>query len=788
MSNFGGVKVQDGSGNLITSTSSALDVNVKNSVAVSGTFWQATQPISGTVSISGTVPVSGTFWQATQPVSFSGQSVSITGTVDVSDRAVRLLGVVYGSQGQQLKQTATNFNTASELYTGATAYDARQIRALTSSDQVTVANSSLAVTGTFWQTTQPISGSVSVSNFPSSQAVTGTFWQTTQPVSGTVTSTQGAASAGAKWSVQVDNSSAIAVTDSAAETSLSTIAGAVTSSQMQVHVTNTSLPVTATTNADAPIAGGTSPSSALVAGGTYNNPRISLTAGQSAGLSLDNDGSLLVSVDAGSNTIGNVNIQSGGTPLTNTGGALNVNIAGGSSSGVQYVEGASPATPTGTVVLGQTTGTGVLQALQTDTNGNLIVSSLDGTILDTQAAITTVGPGITYSTPGYGFLSFQFGGIWSGAIRVEASNDGANWIQQYVQYLGSGYITDVINLPTIVQVTAASAYMRYYVTGLNSGTITVKVVGNTGVIPTTSLLGMSFDAASGVQQNVNVANVRLDTGNAMVLSDAPAPIIISGNVGQTTLIVDTQGYQSLNITTAALAATVTCSNDKITWSNLSGAPLNWGALTTTIAANTGYTFPCIARYIRFVPTTAGGAVVYLRNQSWVNYTSSAGTPMAVVTSAIQVGGVGVVAAGQNGVVSIGGNVAVGGAANTNPVTVGGVDSGGLVRRVIVDTSGRLAVTNTAVDLGTDQTNTVRSLGLLSPSTSMQNVAPMAVQDLTQFEGQSIAELLAQILIELRISNYYQFSLPTLLTTGTSNSTGDEPAALRNDPSISTVFG
>lgn len=43
--------------------------------------------------------------------------------------------------------------------------------------------SSIPVTGTFWQTTQPVSGSVSVSNFPSSQAVTGTFWQSTQPIS-----------------------------------------------------------------------------------------------------------------------------------------------------------------------------------------------------------------------------------------------------------------------------------------------------------------------------------------------------------------------------------------------------------------------------------------------------------------------------------------------------------------------------------------------------------------------------------------------------------------------------
>lgn len=44
-------------------------VNVKNaSLAVTGTFWQATQPVSGTF-WQATQPVSGTFWQATQPVS-----------------------------------------------------------------------------------------------------------------------------------------------------------------------------------------------------------------------------------------------------------------------------------------------------------------------------------------------------------------------------------------------------------------------------------------------------------------------------------------------------------------------------------------------------------------------------------------------------------------------------------------------------------------------------------------------------------------------------------------------
>ena len=44
------------------------------------------------------------------------------------------------------------------------------------------------VSGTFWQATQPVSGTVAVSSAPTT-AVTGTFWQATQPVSGTVATT-----------------------------------------------------------------------------------------------------------------------------------------------------------------------------------------------------------------------------------------------------------------------------------------------------------------------------------------------------------------------------------------------------------------------------------------------------------------------------------------------------------------------------------------------------------------------------------------------------------------------
>jgi hypothetical protein len=56
-------------------------VNIKSSVSigVTGTFWQATQPVS--IATMPTTPVTGTFWQATQPVSIASMpSTPVTGT------------------------------------------------------------------------------------------------------------------------------------------------------------------------------------------------------------------------------------------------------------------------------------------------------------------------------------------------------------------------------------------------------------------------------------------------------------------------------------------------------------------------------------------------------------------------------------------------------------------------------------------------------------------------------------------------------------------------------------
>lgn len=92
---------------------------IAGAMPVTGTFWQATQPVS----IASAVPVTGTFWQATQPVSIAGTVAvaSVGGSVEITNDVGNPIPVS-GTVG---------------------------------------VSGSVAVTGTFWQATQPVSGTVS---------------------------------------------------------------------------------------------------------------------------------------------------------------------------------------------------------------------------------------------------------------------------------------------------------------------------------------------------------------------------------------------------------------------------------------------------------------------------------------------------------------------------------------------------------------------------------------------------------------------------------------------------
>jgi hypothetical protein len=75
------VNVHDGSGNTIASTGTSLNVDVTNTIPVTGTFWQAIQPVSGTVAISN-FPATVAVTQSTSPWVVSGTVTANLGTID----------------------------------------------------------------------------------------------------------------------------------------------------------------------------------------------------------------------------------------------------------------------------------------------------------------------------------------------------------------------------------------------------------------------------------------------------------------------------------------------------------------------------------------------------------------------------------------------------------------------------------------------------------------------------------------------------------------------------------
>jgi len=175
--------IVDGTVALDAATLSALEnINATITGDVNITNFPASQTVTGDVNINnfpasqtvtGTVAVTGTFWQASQTVD---GTVAVTGDVNI-----------------------TNF-PASQTVDGTVALDAATLSALENINIGTMPNVTIndpvAVTGTFWQATQAVTGDVNINNFPATQTVDGTVAVTgdvnitnfpaTQTVDGTV--------------------------------------------------------------------------------------------------------------------------------------------------------------------------------------------------------------------------------------------------------------------------------------------------------------------------------------------------------------------------------------------------------------------------------------------------------------------------------------------------------------------------------------------------------------------------------------------------------------------------
>lgn len=126
-------------------------------------------PISGSVAIIGTVPVSGTFFQATQPVSTASLPLPTNAAQETSGNLATIAAKDFATQAT-LALIKTKTDNLDVLLSTRTKPSDTQL--IDGSAHVQ------PVSGTFFQATQP----VSIATMPTTP-VTGTFFQATQPIS-----------------------------------------------------------------------------------------------------------------------------------------------------------------------------------------------------------------------------------------------------------------------------------------------------------------------------------------------------------------------------------------------------------------------------------------------------------------------------------------------------------------------------------------------------------------------------------------------------------------------------
>ena len=426
-------------------------------------------------------------------------------------------------------------------------------------------------------------------------------------------------------------------------------------------------------------------------------------------------------------------------------------------------------------------------------------------LLNTTVSTVSIGTGIDVS--GFSTLLVQISGsTFNGIITFERSLDNVYWSPALITELNALNQKTQIETAGLYFVRTEAQYLRYNVTNI-SGSATIVIDGTQSVVSNADKVAWAMDETNNTPLNVKLqfqnSGIKQDLSGAFILSDAPAPVTVNQAIGGIT-VIDTTGYQTIHLTTGStFAATggVQFGNDGITFSQgpMQTAP---GVLSTSLVGTTTYIIPVTGRYARIIATTAGQFTYYLRNAA-AQFTGQnlIGINGAAINSAVaqlgvnvqQVGGIAAVTGGLAGTLAVGGSGAVGAIPLTSPIIAGAVDPAGLTRRLASDPLGSLFVsarvipTNLAALGGTTQAPVPVSLA------GYNNQVPLAVQDTSQFEGQTQIELLAQILQEMKIMNQQLYELPRIIagqlnginTAGAMPmfTYGDEPTAMRNDASL-----
>jgi hypothetical protein len=428
------------------------------------------------------------------------------------------------------------------------------------------------------------------------------------------------------------------------------------------------------------------------------------------------------------------------------------------------------------------------------------------------ATVTTAIPGPTITTTGYPAITIQIANatssnLWSGLVVIEGSNDGVNWNNLLVNKINELSVQTQIDTVGIYVVRCDTIYIRYNVQQTINGCTIIMNGNSVDGSMAIDKLSLAMDENNNSPLNVKLqaqnSGIKQDLSGAFILSDAPQPVTVNQVIGSITTI-DTQGYQSIQITTNSTFAAglgVQYSNDGVTF--IASTPMLTGAgiVNTGLAASQTYVSPCYGRFARIVSTAAGSFTYVLRNYSSLTAQNLAGISGASVNPATAqlginiatVGGTATVTGGVAGTLGVGGTNAVGIASASNPVLVGGVDPTGLARRATSTMLGDLITSNRTIPTNLTALGTTTTGNAPIGAAGYNNQVPQTIQDTSQFEGQTQTELLAQILQEMKIMNQQIYQLPQVQQAAFNGSTtavyaaiaqlGDEPTQMRNDSSI-----
>jgi hypothetical protein len=254
-------------------------------------------------------------------------------------------------------------------------------------------------------------------------------------------------------------------------------------------------------------------------------------------------------------------------------------------------------------------------------------------------------------------------------------------------------------------------------------------------------------------------DLKQDALGCLIMSDMIGPFIWNSSTVTQPFILDCTGYDSVfihKITTGVV--TPYCSNDNKTFSPTLAIAVSTGIPAATLLTAAGmYIIPVTGKYLQLVgPASAIQCFIYLSgNPTSVN----AQMLSAALQNITQYGSQPVVTANVNGMPAVGGNIAPGAAPTAYPVLTAGVDqlTTPLTRRFLTDALGR-------VQIGNIPSQNNKAVNILGFDPTYRN--PLEVRDTTQTEdSQSTADLLSQILKELKAQSFILIELSRTLQSG-----------------------